>query len=404
MPLLSVLLIIIGWLLFWLMMVQTDIETSRGQDIQTYGSDADYYYDRMITAYESGDPIKTALESKSKGYIVFGTLILLSSPSPNIIWVKFANICLLLTSLLLIYFFLRRRGINPKIVLFVILLFGLNGTIDWMVLRNLKDTLFVTLLIVAITFFDILLVNRKRIPVVYPLIGLGFAFFIGQILNTIRPFSILIVLFIFFIVLINRVFPHIENKKGFIYNATAFTLLIGIVLIVQREFILHAINAYTVYVDVFRDRPLSIVHLPIEVGRFLIGPGPIRALFGSKAFVVTTTIGNLLITLGSLMWWFILPGVLLGIVTDVKYYMRDTLPIAPFLIFVIIYTVTYAGTGDTRLRATAYLLSSIIFGIFLNNLNKKNKVQQQNTIFVYLIIMVGLAFIGSIISYKTLTH
>lgn len=51
----------------------------------------------MITAYESGDQIKTALKSNSRGYVVFGILILLSSPSLNIIWIKLANICLLLS-------------------------------------------------------------------------------------------------------------------------------------------------------------------------------------------------------------------------------------------------------------------------------------------------------------------
>lgn len=102
------------WSIFWLLLVQLELVAISPDG--TYGSDARYYYEAMRTTLEAGRwwPPAGVL---SAGYVAFGTLVLRTSLTDSVVWVKLANIGLLLISLALGFYILQQWGISKRIAL-----------------------------------------------------------------------------------------------------------------------------------------------------------------------------------------------------------------------------------------------------------------------------------------------
>jgi len=155
--LLSILIIVGLWSATWLLLLQYELILT-GSTTGTYGSDATYYYEAMHAGYFSNNPSQVISAYYNQLYIWFGIILLKTSPFFSIIWVKLGNIVLLLYIISMIYLVLYRAGVPRRIITFVCLFAGLNGIVTWMCIRNLKDTLFLFLLVgnffIATNYYD----------------------------------------------------------------------------------------------------------------------------------------------------------------------------------------------------------------------------------------------------------
>jgi len=121
----------------------------------------------------------------------------------------------------------------------------------------------------------------------------------------------------------------------------------------------------------------------LAIGRFISGPGPIRSfrqLVTGDVFVISTRVGDVLIFLGSCVWWLCLVVMLLKIIRNKKIisvYKTYMGWIFLSLAFILIYSNLYYGTGDTRHRAVMYLLASPILAISLLEAKSKYVVKRR---------------------------
>ncbi|MCW1311535.1 MAG: hypothetical protein QXJ93_01660 [Candidatus Rehaiarchaeum fermentans] len=353
------------WNIIWLVLVQSEL-IDKG--IATYGSDAEYYYLQSLNAINSINPFLTALHARLAPFFVFwNTLILKTSPNLSSIWIKLSNVLFVEFILLVIYFWLQEKIENRSVIFNLLLIFGLNGIVTWTVLRELKDTIFVFLMILNL-FLTEHLMKRKRNFVL-----LVFTLCMAVIFHNLRMFA---VIFPFAILVIRMIwYPKEFNKNLFILFAAALILL----FLFQYKRILWYITGFIYYSGRFRE-PLTILRsgvfqLLFSPFRFLIGPGPIRALLGSEIFVVTTNVGNILIFLGALEFWLILPLILQMFIFDLRFVWKNFYySFAPIFI-TLIYSIIYLGTGDTRLRATTYLLFLPLIILYVDDIYKNNRIK-----------------------------
>ncbi|MGC9001050.1 hypothetical protein [Caldisericum sp.] len=344
---LVVLLVILIWNLLWLVLVQAELFY---KGVYTYGSDANYYYNEFLRCLGNARPFYTAMHSRlAPLYVLFGTFILKTSPNLSSVWIKLSNILLIEVIFVLIYFWMRTYIKRTSLIINLLFFFGLNGIITWTVLRELKDIFFVFLVIINLSGLDYLLKKGKSLQAIL------FTGLMIYLQFNVRMFAVAIPLVILFIyILVWR--KSIKRNLYYLYGA--FVILI---LLFEHKRIAWFYTGFIYYAERFRE-PLtllgssSITQFLIAPFRFLIGPGPIRALEGSEVFVVTTNMGNILIFLGSILWWIILPILFMVFVFDSKFIFRNLYFFATPIFIVLMYSIMYLGTGDTRLRATTYIL------------------------------------------------
>ncbi|MGC8758160.1 MAG: hypothetical protein ACP5QX_06950 [Caldisericaceae bacterium] len=344
---LVVLLVILIWNLLWLVLVQAELFY---KGVYTYGSDANYYYNEFLRCLGNARPFYTAMHSRlAPLYVLFGTFILKTSPNLSSVWIKLSNILLIEVIFVLIYFWMRTYIKRTSLIINLLFFFGLNGIITWTVLRELKDIFFVFLVIINLSGLDYLLKKGKSLQAIL------FTGLMIYLQFNVRMFAVaipLVILFIYILVWRKSI------KRNLYYLLGAFVILI---LLFEHKRIAWFYTGFIYYAGRFRE-PLtllgssSITQILIAPFRFLIGPGPIRALEGSEVFVVTTNMGNILIFLGSILWWIILPILFMVFVFDSKFIFRNLYFFATPIFIVLMYSIMYLGTGDTRLRATTYIL------------------------------------------------
>ncbi|MGC8691088.1 MAG: hypothetical protein ACP5SP_06595 [Caldisericum sp.] len=344
---LVVLLVILIWNLLWLVLVQAELFY---KGVYTYGSDANYYYNEFLRCLGNARPFYTAMHSRlAPLYVLFGTFILKTSPNLSSVWIKLSNILLIEVIFVLIYFWMRTYIKRTSLIINLLFFFGLNGIITWTVLRELKDIFFVFLVIINLSGLDYLLKKGKSLQAIL------FTGLMIYLQFNVRMFAVaipLVILFIYILVWRKSI------KRNLYYLLGAFVILI---LLFEHKRIAWFYTGFIYYAGRFRE-PLtllgssSITQILIAPFRFLIGPGPIRALEESEVFVVTTNMGNILIFLGSILWWIILPILFMVFVFDFKFIFRNLYFFATPIFIALMYSIMYLGTGDTRLRATTYIL------------------------------------------------
>ena len=138
----------------------------------------------------------------------------------------------------------------------------------------------------------------------------------------------------------------------------------------------------------------------LAISRFLIGPGPIRAIFGWEAFQVTTSIGNILIFLGAFVWWLFLPVLILAIFKGPSYWLRYSSVLIPLVVFLGVYSFAYSGSLETRFRAIVYILSLIGTAPYMDSAIKQ---KNAGRFLVYVVIALVVWLGGIATSYISLT-
>jgi hypothetical protein len=395
------LLVVLAWHGVWLPIVQLELDAARGKS--TYGSDADYYAEEMAKTCASRAPIETAKGANSYGFVLFGAAVLTTSPGHSIIWVKLANISALILCLCLIYWLMRNNDIKPTYCRFFVLLLGLNGIVTWMVLRNLKDTLFVTGAFVQITLLFYLLCRSRRFLWTRLLLSLLITALSGYLLTTIRPWGTFFSLTVMVSVLLTAL------SQEYVRWIHVCVLLVASVLALfaAQDWLVASTTRYMRGREKNIERgglPMTgppVARVVAPPVRFLTGPGFVRAMAGHDAFVVTTSVGNVLVGLGALMWWALLPLWIMGWARPPSYLLRDAAIIIPALSLLLVYSYLYGGTVDTRTRAVFYLLSTPWIARYAEELSGRSFVVQGNRRIIYLSLVMATFVLGVAYSYRT---
>lgn len=395
------LFVILAWYAVWLPIVQLELDATRGKG--TYGSDADYYAGEMANTCASPSPIQTARQASSHGYVLFGAAVLATSPGQSIIWVKVANVLALMLCLCLMYWLMRSTDIRPAHCRLFVMLLGLNGIVTWMVLRNLKDTLFVTGAFAEVALLFHLICRPGRFVWIRLLLSLFITLLFGYLLTTIRPWG----MFFSLSVMLSALLTAFSQKCVKWTHVGVLTVVTALSLFSAQDWLVASASRYmrgrakNLDAAVLPLESPSATQLVVPPARFLTGPGFVRAMVGHDAFVVTTSVGNLLVGLGSLMWWGLLPLWIMGWVRPPSSLLRDSQIIGPALCLLLVYSYLYGGTVDTRTRAVFYLLSTPWIARYAEELSRRSSVVQGNRRIVYLSLVMATFVFGVAFSYRT---
>jgi hypothetical protein len=330
-----------------------------------YGSDANYYWNAFLNVLDGISPNNFL----APNYVRWGAFVLFLSIDRSIIWVKLTNILLysLSTNLLMVIFYNRMSSVFKKGSNILFTFFALNGIIIWTVIRNLKETFFLFIIILEIYMLDVLL--SKYIGKYFKfilIIALTYFYFI--VLNGLRPMG---GLFSFFILL----GVYLTKSNQLVFNSKKRYIKISLVifvLLIIFYFVYYKYDLIMSFQKLFLERDIwaseisekfNLLSYPIYIQRFLLGPGPFRSLrqlLYKDVFLVSTRVGDILIFIGSFLWWIELLFVFYKIFRSLNL-LRNWKYFYDFLILCIIITIAYSfiggGTGDTRLRSMVYFLS-----------------------------------------------
>lgn len=238
------------WSIFWLLLVQLELVAISPDG--TYGSDARYYYEAMHSTIEAGKWWPPA-DTLTPGYVAFGTFVLHTSPGDSVVWVKLANIGLLLISLAFSFYILQSWGISKRVAYFIIMLAGTNGIVTWMVVRNLKDTLFLFLTLALITGMGFFLSKEHHAPVFLRVSGI---LLVGLVcvwaLGLIRPWGSYWAFGIIGATIVELLFKKelgLKISKSLFFGTLALSLVLIVWLLASYQ---AAIQDFSVLIDYAR--------------------------------------------------------------------------------------------------------------------------------------------------------
>lgn len=315
--LLGILLMTGVWSVTWLLLLQFELAVT-GSTTGTYGSDATYYYEAMYAGYFSDNPTQAISAYYNQLYIWFGIIILKTSPFFSIIWVKIGNILLLLYVISMIYLMLYQKGAPRQVTNFVCLFSGLNGIVTWMCIRNLKDTLFLFLLVftcyLAFDFYRKYTSKKPGVNILRFLMLIVLFIIFSHCFQNIRQWAYIIPWLILISLLVRIILNNKFPNKYILILGVGIVLLLSIIYFIIGGDVMNYFRTYASVSGLGDRTGFGLISgLVISLLRFIIGPGPFRAIMGNDVFLVTTNIGNTLIFLGSLMWWLVIPLMVLRI-------------------------------------------------------------------------------------------
>lgn len=357
----------------------------------TYGSDAQYYWDNAVS-------VVLDKNTSGIGYVKLLRL-LLSSSFDNFIMVILMNSLLYTTSGVIFYIIIIRRcgGVyyNNSWYFLIFYIFLLcNGINIWTVIKGVKETYLIFLIISFIYLMDFTKRGQSLTIKVFLYILI---FYISFLANSVRE-GIIVIMFLSFFVhqRLSYLIDHQEkitirhvlflNKKWVLISAFSVFCLTLILLWPQ---IVSYYNYFSAYVQLsnteFHSQQIVYANSATIGGffinslRFLLGPGPLRALqqvLFSDVFEASTKFGDILVLIGSIEWWIVLFLLLFGFLKIGKRMARLSVMYFDILIFVLfhflIYVIAYGGTGDTRHRAYFYiLLIPIILAVVSKSISKE---------------------------------
>jgi len=398
--LLWILLITGIWSATWLLLLQYELIIA-GSTTGTYGGDATYYYNAMYIGYIADNPTQAISSYYNQLYIWLGIIICKTSPFFSIIWVKIGNIVLLLYIISMIYIMLYRAGVPRQITAFICLFAGLNGIVTWMCIRNLKDTLFLFFLVfncfIAVNFYSFY--KRKAIKsiIIFSFFLILLSIILSSWFRDIRQWAYIIPWLIMISLLVRILMDNRSINRGIpILGASVILLLPIIIPTVIGTDVISSFETYASTIGLGEKTGHSLINgIIVGLLRFVIGPGPIRAMMGNDTFLVTTNIGNILIFLGALMWWLVIPLMVLRIKELIKIIPKEIIIVTPFLTYVFIYIYVYQGSVETRFRAVLYIVSMLLWGLtyayYQPKVSKTHNIQLAYIICAFAVFALGTA-------------
>lgn len=379
-------LVVGGVLLVNLLFAVLHRVTLAGTGEPEYGSDPLIYWQDVLAVVEARQDTFSPYATTFKW---FSALIQWTSPFNSILLTRMGNILVFGNTLVLIHGFLRRLEVTPRWSNWTVLLTGLNGIVVWTVIRHDKEPVYWFILFAFIVGLDLSMRRFKNAPILLFASMAVVTFVAHFLLDNIRVWGY----FLAWIIpptmwLFRGMFP----RRLWMRSLAAAAVLI-VPALLAAELASSGSGAFQTqsYVAIASrrdvDGPLDLIRVVlslsflIQLSIFVSGPGPLLALFGHDRFLFTTTLGNVLIFAGSLVWWFHLPRLAVLAFWRPK---RETLvSMAPLLtalvVTILILVVAFGGTGDTRNRASMYVLLYPVLGLLNYRFSQLSKEQKSST-------------------------
>lgn len=331
-----------------------------GRDV--YYSDAEYYWEATKAVLKGEKSL-----AYNRLYYMLCAIVQLTSPFKWVGWNNLFNIlCVDLSiCLMLVIIYKYKRNYNAQYFLYFSLF---NPLIYYSLMRNLKDALFLLLVIVLGYALQKSFhwLNKKWLFLFIDFISIPFFY-------SIRPWA-------FIIPLLSLIVFIFENRETFKRKKKQICILL--ILMIVTVFILFGNVIYVnlkIWVPIVSNSFVSrgILKSIVGLGRLFVGPGFIRALFGQEFFEHYLIIGNYMTAIGSFMWIFDLSLLIVMIKKPLKNILN-----APafskylflfFLSYSILYAVQYGGSVELRLRGVLFLTTfGLFFSVFNFQFTKRN--------------------------------
>ncbi|CAH0346464.1 hypothetical protein [Bacillus sp. CECT 9360] len=382
------------WNIAWLAVLQIELLNS---GTSTYGSDEGVYYSTVLMALQMDNWFQYLREDFNFSYVLYEYFILKTSLTNSVVWIRLSNVLVLINTILMVYMLGKKYlNTNVKTLNFAVVFLLFNGIITWTAIRNLKDILFIFLLLLFVNLLMDIIKERKHILTK----GISLLL-IGYLIQDIRQWFI----YLLGVLLVTVLLIYLVKKRRFISG----TVLLGGVLVYLANMFSSGLNTLLIYTQTYltiqqndlggdsitQGLSTNIWSLPISMFRFILGPGPIRGLFGGDAFVTTTNTGNVLIFIGGLMWWAAIPIFLMALVS-LKNIKNNTIIFVIMIFYWMTYSFAYSGSGDTRLRAVFYILAVLFAMTYFQQKFTKFK------LFIYFGLLIPIVLIGLYVSYQSL--
>lgn len=344
------------------------------KNMVVYYSDATYYWENTLNYLNNG-----FVDSYNIGYVFYSVLIEFLSPSISVVWINISNLLLLILSVIFITILMLDENIRKKNIMYFNYTIMLNPAIHYSLLRNLKDSLFLFL-----TIFTLFIVYKHQ---KLKLRWLNEIFYIILIimfitLKTIRPWGFIIPIILFGIAKFN-------NKKINIKNIIILLSLLLLCVFLLNK--LGYLKIITIWVEVLKNRfNFSIFKILTAPINMILGSGPIRPIFSEIYFAYSLKTAEIFLSLGYFIWWLILPYLINNIKIRNISLLSKLLWII-IIIFVVIYSLAYGGSIESRLTSVLIVLFSA--AIFSNNFNHRKDILLRYS-FVFIILFLGGIIFG----------
>lgn len=366
---------------------------------EVYFSDAETYWNNTLEIMKYGKSL-----GYNSLYYIMDFFVQLLSPFIWVGWNNLFNIACIDLSLVIVINRILNKNTDNKLdkIKYLIILVLFNPFITYGLMRNLKDALFLLMTFLTTLFGDLYFNNKKKwikISIVIVLLFLTYLFIL------IRPWGFMIPLVVLLYIFIRNL---LDNKKNIFKDIiTNKKLLIGIIglIIVSLIFIFPSIySTLKVWIPTVLKSLFSrnIINTILGFGRFFFAPGPYRSLFGNIYFEYYLISGNIMSFIGQLMWWTSIIFIIVSICVQ-KFEFKShkdnhflILLILLTIMYIGIYVIQYAGTGEIRLKSVLYIyIYSVYFMIYDLIKYKTNKkiytIVSVVMLFLYmLIIIVGV--------------
>ncbi len=350
------LLLFLSFLLQAVILTLYRVELTSTWNRQVYWSDAEYYWNGILQFFDGNRGFNNF------GYILYGALIQMTSPFKSVFWNNLSNLLVLDLSFVIGLEILRDELLGKKVPIYVYLTTISNPLVIYSLLRNLKDVLFLLITVLSVYIYFIYFKRKRSFPSQVVFFTLYLIFFITSLVS-VRPWGFIIPFLVLFVHLFRLIsVQRLGMKLAFvvlvlilIYVFSSLYLKNIIIWLEARENLLE--EGYSEY------KKLGVLGYFLGVFRLILGPGPIRSMFGSQGyFQFYTYIGNVCSTIGSLLWYLTLPIYVINLKSIPKIIGRFPSRIFSLLIlavFVVIYVYFYYGSTELRFRGVIYVLTSI---------------------------------------------
>lgn len=204
------------------------------------------------------------------------------------------------------------------------------------------------------------------------------------IIQMVRPWGFIVPVTMVFITLMH------QQRFSFKHILTVFFMVpIGLYILFFSRYSSNIISWYPIIIKMALARGIfSSILGPFNM---LIGPGPVRPMFGHLYFWFYTISGNVATSIGALVWWFTLPFYF-AIIQYKKLKEISLLQkyIGSFLIiFVVIYSLAYGGSVELRFRGILYILFSAQI-LSMYNIKLNSRICFKYLLFLLIIFLIGL--------------
>lgn len=328
---------------------------------EVYWSDAEYYWDATLKLLKQG-----SVTAHNIVYVYYSWLLQKTSPFVSVIWNNVSNLLLVNLSFLLAVETSRtlkreldcsvESGSSRTLIPSSVYLLSIaNPLVVYSLMRNLKDSLFLFLLSLSVFLVKKIMKIKSLIWFIIALVA--YNGLLIPALTNIRPWGFAVPVLNMLSLLIGK--ENIPRKHR---TAISFLFLLFLVLIFQ--FFSSGIQGWLSRRDLLLELGIGVENkgafsTVLGIFRLLIGPGPIRSLFGSQFFQFYTYVGNISSFVGSTIFWFLFPYVLIRDLPRVTKLLSNGSTFFLNLTAILgIYAYFYGGSAELRFRGVIYSLVS----------------------------------------------